>query len=120
MSATSDDTGPRQAFGEYLRAQRRLARLTLRELADLAHVSNPYLSQLERGLHQPSVQVLSNIARALDLSVESLITKAAGLDDEAEPEEVTTEVAIRRDPRLSEDQKDALLRVYRSFVDTST
>ena len=116
---TESEQGPRQAFGEYLRAQRKLARLTLRELADLAHVSNPYLSQVERGMHQPSVQVLSNIAKALDLSVEALITKAAGLDDDAEPDEITTEVAIRRDPHLTDDQKDALLRVYRSFVDTA-
>jgi transcriptional regulator with XRE-family HTH domain len=111
--------GTRQAFGEYLRAQRKLARLTLRELGDLAHVSNPYLSQVERGIHQPSVQVLTSIARALDVSVEALINKAAGLDAEAAgPSSSGTEAAIRNDPALSEAQKDALLRVYRSFVDT--
>ena len=71
------------AFGEYLRTQRRLAKLTLRELSDLTNVSNPYLSQVERGLHRPSVQVLTAIAKALDLSAETLFSQAAGLQDEA-------------------------------------
>jgi transcriptional regulator with XRE-family HTH domain len=118
-ASSTSPSGARQAFGEYLRAQRKLARLTLRELGDLAHVSNPYLSQLERGIHQPSVQVLTSIAKALDMSVESLINKAAGLDGESGgPANSGTEAAIRNDPALGEAQKDALLRVYRSFVDT--
>ncbi|MCY4195041.1 MAG: helix-turn-helix transcriptional regulator, partial [bacterium] len=69
-----------EAFGNYLRSQRKLAQLTLRELSDLAEVSNPYLSQLERGLHQPSVRVIKSLARALNLSAETLLAQAAGID----------------------------------------
>jgi transcriptional regulator with XRE-family HTH domain len=117
---TDDETpsGPGAAFGEYLRTQRRLARLTLRELSDLAHVSNPYLSQLERGLHRPSVHVLTAIAQALDLSAETLLAQAAGLSGEAADDDAPaadTETAIRNDPYLDAAQKDALLAVYRSY-----
>jgi transcriptional regulator with XRE-family HTH domain len=105
------------ALGTFIRAQRQLANLSLRQMAELAHVSNPYLSQLERGLHEPSVRVLQSISRALNLSAETLLAHAgvadvAGDDDEA-PD---TEAAIRRDPGLSDDQKQALLSVYRSYV----
>jgi transcriptional regulator with XRE-family HTH domain len=109
-----------EAFGEYLRTQRRLARLTLRELSELTKVSNPYLSQVERGLHRPSVQVLTAIAKALDLSAETLFAHAAGLsEEEAEATPVPdTEVAIRNDPHLDAAQKEALLAVYRSYRDS--
>jgi transcriptional regulator with XRE-family HTH domain len=108
-----------EALGGFIRAQRRLANLSLRQMADLAHVSNPYLSQLERGLHEPSVRVLQAIGRALDLSAETLLAQAGLLDpevdgDHAEPP--STEAAIRRDPQLTDDQKQALLGVYRSYV----
>jgi transcriptional regulator with XRE-family HTH domain len=108
------------ALGAFIRAQRRLANLSLRQMADLAHVSNPYLSQLERGLHEPSVRVLQAIARSLNLSADALLAQA-GLadDDEPAPESVSTEVAIRRDPDLTDDQKQALLAVYRSYRDTN-
>jgi transcriptional regulator with XRE-family HTH domain len=105
------------ALGAFIRAQRQLANLSLRQMADLAHVSNPYLSQLERGLHEPSVRVLQSIARALNLSAETLLTHAGideTVDDDAEPAD--TEAAIRRDARLSDEQKQALLTVYRSYV----
>jgi len=104
------------AFGEYLRTQRRLAKLTLRELSDLTNVSNPYLSQVERGLHRPSVQVLTALAKALDLSAETLFSQAAGLqDDHANTASSDTETAIRNDPHLDPAQKEALLAVYRSY-----
>lgn len=107
------------ALGAFIRAQRQLANLSLRQMAELAHVSNPYLSQLERGLHEPSVRVLQSIAKALNVSAETLLT-SAGLDDAAaDTEELDTESAIRADPRLSGDQKRALLSVYRSYVQTN-
>jgi transcriptional regulator with XRE-family HTH domain len=106
------------ALGEYLRTQRRLANLTLRELSELTNVSNPYLSQVERGLHRPSVQVLTSLAKALDLSAETLFAHAAGLRQEEERGDSSdndTEIAIRNDPHLDSAQKEALLAVYRSY-----
>lgn len=105
------------ALGAFIRAQRQLANLSLRQMADLAHVSNPYLSQLERGLHEPSVRVLQSIARALNVSAETLLAHA-GIDDDSSDAAVLphTEAAIRADDRLSDDQKQALLTVYRSYV----
>ena len=70
-------------LGAFIRAQRQLANLSLRQMADLAHVSNPYLSQLERGLHEPSVRVLQSISRALNLSAETLLAHAGVVDDPA-------------------------------------
>jgi len=118
----TDDLRDQQlhALGAFIRAQRRLANLSLRQMADLAHVSNPYLSQLERGLHEPSVRVLQAIAHALDLSADALLAQAGMTDDEElAPESVSTEAAIRRDPDLTDDQKQALLVVYRSYRDTN-
>ena len=103
-------------LGAFIRAQRQLANLSLRQMADLAHVSNPYLSQLERGLHEPSVRVLQSISRALNLSAETLLAHAGVVDDPVEHETPGTEAAIRRDRSLSDDQKQALLSVYRSYV----
>lgn len=107
------------ALGAFIRAQRRLANLSLRQMAELAHVSNPYLSQLERGLHEPSVRVLQAIGRALDLSAETLLAQAGVLDPDIDGDHAdapSTEAAIRRDPQLTDDQKQALLVVYRSYV----
>jgi transcriptional regulator with XRE-family HTH domain len=106
------------ALGAFIRAQRRLANLSLRQMAELAHVSNPYLSQLERGLHEPSVRVLQSIGRALDISAEALLAQAGLLDPDSgnHNDEQSTEAAIRRDPQLTDDQKQALLGVYRSYV----
>ncbi|MGQ0616326.1 MAG: helix-turn-helix domain-containing protein [Acidimicrobiia bacterium] len=104
-------------FGEYLRSQRQLARLTLRQLAALTKISNPYLSQLERGLHKPSLTVMKAIADALNVSVEALLEQAGvviGHDSSAG--EAATESVIRNDRRLSSSQKAALLSVYRSMV----
>ncbi|MCQ3809688.1 MAG: helix-turn-helix domain-containing protein [Acidimicrobiia bacterium] len=108
-----------EAFGNYLRSQRKLAQLTLRELSDLAEVSNPYLSQLERGLHQPSVRVIKSLATALNLSAETLLAQAAGIDaaNGENPDGVSdTEATIRSDANLSDEQKAALLEVYRSMT----
>jgi transcriptional regulator with XRE-family HTH domain len=101
--------------GDFIRMQRRLGQLSLRQLAELADVSNAYLSQVERGLYTPSAQVLKNIARALDLSAEALYARAGLLDDEAGTEGGGVEEAIRLDESLSADQKETLLRVYRSL-----
>jgi transcriptional regulator with XRE-family HTH domain len=103
-------------LGAFIRAQRQLANLSLRQMADLAHVSNPYLSQLERGLHEPSVRVLQSIGRALNLSAETLLAHAGLSGDTVEQETPDTAAAIRRDPSLTDEQKQALLSVYRSYV----
>jgi transcriptional regulator with XRE-family HTH domain len=105
-------------LGAFIRAQRQLANLSLRQMAELAHVSNPYLSQLERGLHEPSVRVLQSISRALDLSADVLLAQAGLVDGEDSPagDAPGTDAAIRQDPHLTEDQKQALLAVYRSYV----
>ena len=113
----------RAALGSYIRSQRKLANLSLRQLADIAKVSNPYLSQIERGLHAPSVRVLRSIAEALDLSAETLLEQAGLLEDAnngaAASATPPTERAIRIDPRLTEAQKEALISVYRSYVASS-
>jgi transcriptional regulator with XRE-family HTH domain len=104
------------ALGQFIRAQRQLAQLSLRELAERARVSNPYLSQVERGLHEPSVRVLKAIATALGLPAETLLAEAGLLEDDDEAASLATESAIRADVALSAEQKDALLAVYRSYV----
>jgi transcriptional regulator with XRE-family HTH domain len=116
----------REALGAFIRSQRKLANLSLRQLADLTSLSNPYLSQVERGLHEPSVRVLKAISDALNVSAETLLAQAglvdaiagesAGATAETEQED-RTEDAIAADKRLSDDQKAALLAVYRSMVD---
>jgi len=103
-----------EPLGEFIRLQRGMAQLSLRQLAELANVSNAYLSQVERGLYRPSAQVLKGVAEALHLSAEELYARAGLLDDEAHRAGV--EEAIRLDDRLTTEQKDALLRVYRGFV----
>ena len=110
-----------EALGAYIRSQRKLANLSLREFAALTQVSNPYLSQVERGLHQPSVRVLRSIAEALDISAETLLQHAGLLEEAAEAEPgdgrpSPTERAIRADPHLSDAQKEALISVYRSYL----
>ena len=114
------DAGARaqlEALGALIRAQRTQAELTLRELAARANVSNPYLSQIERGLHEPSVRVLKAIAGALNLSAESLLIQAGVLEGDEDDAPPSVEEAVRADPRLSKDQRAALLSVYRSFLD---
>ena len=102
----------REALGELIRTQRSAAGLSLRDLAERTGVSNAYLSQIERGLHEPSLSVLRSIADALDVPLEALLTRAGVLRG---PDE-GTETAILSDPALSEAQRFALLSIYRSFV----
>jgi len=110
-----------EALGEFIRTQRQLAKLSLRDVAQRARVSNPYLSQVERGLHEPSVRVLAAIAAALDISTETLLARAGLLDDAdaAEAPMATTAAAIRADDALTTEQKEALLAVYRSYVEAN-
>jgi transcriptional regulator with XRE-family HTH domain len=104
-----------ETLGDYLREQRGLAQMSLRQLAEKSEVSNPYLSQIERGLRRPSAEVLQQIARALKISVESLYVKAGILDAE-EVVEGSVEHAIARDARLTDRQRTALIDIYRSFI----
>jgi transcriptional regulator with XRE-family HTH domain len=106
--------GQLDALGEFIRTQRKLANLSLRELAAMTDVSNAYLSQIERGLHEPSVRVLRSIAQALEISTNTVLAQAGMTDDN--PASPLTESAIRADPLLSEAEKEALLAVYRSYV----
>jgi len=101
-------------IGAFIREQRQLAELSLRRLADLAGVSNPYLSQIERGLRKPSAEILQQLARALQLSAETMYVRAGILDEAAGPDGL--EPAIRRARELTAEQRRALLGVYRSFV----
>jgi transcriptional regulator with XRE-family HTH domain len=118
-----DDAARKQleSLGEFIRERRKQAQYSLRDLADRANVSNPYLSQIERGLHTPSVRVLKAIAAALNVSAESLLVQAGLLeaaDDEAPGPSV--EDSIRADTRLSDEQRSAMLAVYRSYVAQNT
>ena len=112
------------SLGDYLKEQRLGARLSLRQLADQVGVSNPYLSQIERGLRKPSAEVLNQLARALRISAEQLYVRAGIVDPDTD---VTgnVELAVLADPGLTERQKQSLLDVYASFLalnerDTST
>jgi transcriptional regulator with XRE-family HTH domain len=120
----------RLSLGAFIRDQRKRANLSLRQLAELTSLSNPYLSQIERGLHQPSVRVLKAISDALNLSAETLLTQAGLIDsitgNRADSRKASTgsgdgrgpdvETAIRDDKRLSADQKTALIGVYRTML----
>ncbi|HTZ24779.1 MAG TPA: helix-turn-helix transcriptional regulator [Streptosporangiaceae bacterium] len=115
----------REALGAFIRNQRKMANLSLRQLAERTSLSNPYLSQVERGLHEPSVRVLRAISDALNLSAETLLTQAGLIDAVTGESAGTAETArqsrtedvIGADERLSDDQKAALIAVYRSMVD---
>jgi len=108
------------AFGAYVRSQRQLAQLTLRQAAELASISNPYLSQIEHGLALPSIAVLSALADALSVSAETMLLRAAGIaPPEGAQRSSQTEDSIRQDPRLDNSQKHALLAVLASFVGSS-
>ena len=123
--AAADDPWKAQleALGSFIKAQRQVANLSLREMARMTDVSNAYLSQIERGLHQPSVRVLRSLADALDVSAETLLAQAGLIDEEerdvaGEPPAgpARTVAAILADPGLTPEQREALLSVYRSFV----
>jgi transcriptional regulator with XRE-family HTH domain len=128
----------REALGAFIREQRKRANLSLRQLAELTSLSNPYLSQVERGLHQPSVRVLKALSGALNVSAETLLAQAGLIDAMVPPEAPApqapglgdqgaepaaekraipgTEEAILADPRLGQEQKAALIAVYRSML----
>jgi transcriptional regulator with XRE-family HTH domain len=101
--------------GEFIRQQRENAQQSIRDLARSAGVSNPYLSQIERGIRRPSADILQQIARALEISAETLYVRA-GILDGTLPETSSVPEAINNDERLSAEQKQSLLSVYRSFV----
>jgi transcriptional regulator with XRE-family HTH domain len=117
-----------EALGAFIRSQRKLANLSLRQLAELTSLSNPYLSQIERGLHQPSVRVLKLLSNALNVSAETLLAEAGLLDPDGPagaarpagsgplPSAPDAEAAIRADKRLSDEQKAALIAVYQSML----
>ena len=106
---------PATALGRFIREQRHTAQLSLREMARMADISNAYLSQVERGLHEPSVRVLHALADALEVPLEDLVN---GRDsgESGRRQNVSVEAAIRNDAKLEQVQKDALLAVYRSYV----
>jgi transcriptional regulator with XRE-family HTH domain len=103
------------SLGEFIAAQRRSARLSLRQLAEQAGVSNPYLSQIERGLRKPSAEVLQQLATALRISAEQLYVRAGILDPQAHPSP-SVEAAVLSDTSITERQKRVLLDVYASFA----
>lgn len=105
-------------LGEYLREQRLTAKLSVRQLSALAGVSNPYLSQIERGVKRPSAEILQQIAGALSISAETLYVQAGLLDpkDAAAEAGATTRAAISTDPALTSRQRQTLLEIYESFV----
>jgi transcriptional regulator with XRE-family HTH domain len=111
-----------EALGSFIRSQRKLANLTLRQLAELTSLSNPYLSELERGMHQPSVRVLRQLSEALNLSAEILLAEAGLLDPDRETRTSSdgdhsgVEHAIKTDATLDDSQKAALLAVYQSMT----
>jgi transcriptional regulator with XRE-family HTH domain len=105
-----------KAVGEFIRNQRRVADMSLRQLSNLAKVSNPYLSQIERGIYKPSAEVLKAIADALQIRSETLFARAGFIEDAVQEGPSDVERAVRSDPRLDTDQKRALIEIYRSFV----
>ena len=113
-----------QALGAFIRSKRQLANMSLRQLAERTKLSNPYLSQIERGLHQPSVRVIRLISEALEVSTETLLAQAGLLHRDshgtghAESPPPDIEAAIRAERRLTPDQQNALIAVFRSMLPT--
>ena len=117
-SGSSDEPGSTSdpfGVGAFIRQRREMAEMSVRRLAELADVSNPYLSQIERGLRKPSAEILQQVAHALKISVETLYVKAGILADDERGVSTVPE-AIEADPALSPDQKRALINVYQSFL----
>lgn len=104
-------------LGDFIRQQRVRANLSLRRLAEKAEISNPYLSQIERGIRRPSADILKNLSRALEISANSLYTKAGLIDEDLPPASVFE--SIEADDRLSSEQKKVLLDMYRALVHTN-
>ena len=114
--AESDDS-VLVAFGEFVKAQRRLAQVSQRNLARMSGVSDSYLSQIERGNYRPSPQVVKALAQAFGLKPEQLYTMLGFMDEEEHGGQPSVEQAIQLDAKLEPAQKDALIRVYRSFLE---
>ncbi|HEY6427881.1 MAG TPA: helix-turn-helix transcriptional regulator [Acidimicrobiales bacterium] len=110
---STDPTDRWRDLGSFIREQRASARLSLRRLSELAGISNPYLSQIERGLRRPSAEILQQIAKALRISAETLYVQAGILEPPAGSPDLTR--AILADQSISEEQKQALVRIYLSF-----
>lgn len=113
----TDDRNHLAGLGAFIRSQRRLAQLSQRELAKLTKLSDPYVSQLERGLHEPSVRVLRALGQALNVPIETLLGML--IRDEADPvpdDGLDTEAALRQDPMLTDSQKAAMLEIYKEFT----
>src|SRR5215813_10001477 len=100
-------------LGEFIREQRNVARLSVRRLSDMAGISNPYLSQIERGMRRPSAEILQSIAKALRISAETLYVKAGILEERDDTTDPVT--ALLRDLTISEKQKQVLIEIYQSF-----
>ena len=114
---TEQDDAVLVAFGEFVKAQRRLAQVSQRNLARMSGVSDSYLSQIERGNYRPSPQVVKALAQAFGLKPEQLYTMLGFMGDEKDDSSPTVEQAIQLDSKLEPAQKDALIRVYRSFLE---
>lgn len=110
------DTGA--DLGDFIRQQRERANLSLRRLADRAGISNPYLSQIERGIRRPSAEILKQLSRALQISAESLYARAGLIEEGSNPPTVVE--AVERDERLSGRQKQVLLELYRTLTDNNS
>ena len=114
MTDSPQDRQGTDALGDFIKSQRRLAELSQRELARLADLSDAYLSQLERGLHEPSVRVLNGLSQALNVPADKLLRFLGRTEDPHD--EPSTESAILTDDRLTDPQKQSLLDVYRAFL----
>ena len=112
-----DPTERLRDLGSFIREQRASSRLSLRRLSELAGISNPYLSQIERGLRRPSAEILQQIAKGLAISAETLYVRAGILEADSESD---LEIHIHADPKLSAEQRQALVQIYRSFVGEPT
>ncbi len=120
MPSIRDEFDKRVAdVGELIKSQREVAQMSVRRLAELAGVSNPYLSQIERGLRKPSADILQQIAKALQISAESLYERAGFLSPGDRPR-IGVREAITADQHLTAEQRQALLNVYESFVATKS
>lgn len=125
MDSKSDDHpyNQKRILGEFIRSQRKLAQLSLRELAERTDISNPYLSQIERGLHEPSVRILRAISKALNVSLGSLLSQLGHAEESAvlvsDSSHSSVEIAVFSDPLLSQYQKEVLVATYKTFVSSS-